>query len=103
MVPSSRTERQAVIQTDRQTDRQLARWTDRQTARLQTYATASTTYATMTNLNAKEITITFSAPSTRTTNTVGFNLSSYLTYATASTTYATMTTRAYSTEEKMTF
>jgi hypothetical protein len=57
----------------------------------------------MTNLNAKEITITFSAPSTRTTNTVGFNLSSYLTYATASTTYATMTTRAYSTEEKMTF
>ena len=61
-----------------------------------------TGYATITNLNAKENALTFSAPLTRTTNTISLDLSlydtialrntalsSYLTSATASTTYAT--------------
>ena len=63
-----------------------------------------TGYATITNLNAKENALTFSAPLTRTTNTISLDLSSYdtialrntalssyLTSATASTTYATTT------------
>jgi hypothetical protein len=69
-----------------------------------TSATASTTYATITNLNTKENILTFSAPLTRNTNTISLDLSSYdtialrntalgsyLTSATASTTYATIT------------
>jgi hypothetical protein len=39
----------------------------------------------------KENALTFSAPLTRTTNTIEINLGSYLTTATASTTYATIT------------
>ena len=69
-----------------------------------TSSTASTTYATITNLNAKENALTFSAPLTRTTNTISLDLSAYdtialrntalsnyLTTATAGTTYATIT------------
>ena len=48
-----------------------------------TTATASTTYATITNLNSKENTLTFSAPLTRTTNTISLDLSLYDTIATA--------------------
>ena len=63
-----------------------------------------TVYATTTSLTSKENALTFSAPLTRTTNTIGIDLSlydtialrntalnSYLTTATASTTYATIT------------
>ena len=69
-----------------------------------TSSTASSTYATITNLNTKENALTFSAPLTRTTNTISLDLSaydtialrntalgSYLTTATASSTYATIT------------
>jgi hypothetical protein len=69
-----------------------------------TTATASSTYATITNLSLKENALTFSSPLTRTTNTIGIDLSlydtisarntalgSYLTTATASSTYATIT------------
>ena len=38
-----------------------------------TTSTASSTYATITNLNAKENTLTFSAPFTRTTNNISLN------------------------------
>ena len=44
-----------------------------------TATTASTTYATITNLNAKENALTFSAPLTRTSNTISLDLSSYIT------------------------
>ena len=69
-----------------------------------TTTTAGTTYATITNLNAKENALTFSAPLTRTTNTISLDLSAYdtialrntalsnyLTTTTAGTTYATIT------------
>jgi hypothetical protein len=69
-----------------------------------TSSTASSTYATITNLNTKENALTFSAPLTRTTNTISLDLSAYdtialrntalsnyLTTATAGTTYATIT------------
>ena len=52
-----------------------------------TSATASSTYATISAVNLKENTLTFSAPLTRTTNTVGIDLSSYSTTATNNTTY----------------
>ena len=39
--------------------------------------TASSTYATITNLNFKENVLTFNAPLTRTTNTIGIDLTSY--------------------------
>ena len=44
-------------------------------------ATASSTYATITNLGLKENALTFSAPLTRTTNTIGIDLSLYDTIA----------------------
>ena len=50
-----------------------------------------TVYATTTALGSKENALTFSAPLTRTTNTISLDLSSYLTSSTASTIYATIT------------
>jgi hypothetical protein len=47
----------------------------------------ATTYATITNLNLKENILTFSAPLTRTTNTIGIDLSAYSTTATNNTNY----------------
>ena len=67
-----------------------------------TTTSASTTYATITNLSTKESILTFSLPLTRTTNAIGINLNSYvpftalnscnyLTISSASATYATIT------------
>ena len=42
-------------------------------------STATTTYATITNLNLEENILTFNSPLTRTTNTIGIDLSSYST------------------------
>ena len=42
-----------------------------------TSSTASSTYATITNLGTKENALTFNSPLTRTTNTIGINLGSY--------------------------
>jgi hypothetical protein len=65
-------------------------------------ALSASNYATVTNMNTKENILTFTAPLTRTTNSIGVNLNSYVPFTalsasnylsttTASTTYATIT------------